>query len=78
MTKVVCDISVSADGYSAGDNQTEDRPFGDGDSSMLHAWMFDTPEENRAELDAITDAKAFTSRRSRSVPARGSSTASHH
>ena len=34
---VVCDISISADGYSAGHNQTEERPFGDGDTSMLHA-----------------------------------------
>ena len=32
MTKVVCDISVSADGYSAGHNQTEERPFGVGDT----------------------------------------------
>ena len=71
MTKVVCDISVSADGYSAGDNQTEERPFGDGDTSMLHAWMFDTPEENQAELDAITDAKAFIMGRNMFGPIRG-------
>ncbi|WP_280247035.1 dihydrofolate reductase family protein [Nocardia abscessus] len=59
MSKVVCDISISADGYSAGNNQTEERPFGDADGSILHAWMFDTSEENRAELDAVTEAKAF-------------------
>jgi hypothetical protein len=34
---VVCDISISADGYLAGRNQTEGRPFGDGNTSMLHA-----------------------------------------
>ena len=50
---------VSADGYPAGHNQTGARPFGDGDTSMLHAWMYDTPEENRAELDAISNAGAF-------------------
>ncbi len=71
MTRVVCDISVSADGYSAGDNQTEERPFGDGDTSLLHAWMFDTPEENRAELDGILNAKAFIMGRNMFGPIRG-------
>ena len=45
MSKIVCDISISADGYSAGHNQTEERPFGDADESILHAWMFDTRGE---------------------------------
>jgi dihydrofolate reductase len=71
MSKVVCDISVSADGYSAGLNQTEERPFGDADETMLHAWMFDTPEENRAELDAILEAKAFIMGRNMFGPIRG-------
>src|SRR5262245_9627553 len=46
---VICDITISADGYSAGLNQTEERPFGDdgddGWGDKLHAWMFDTREE---------------------------------
>jgi dihydrofolate reductase len=71
MTKIVCDISISADGYSAGHNQTEEHPFGDIDESRLHAWMFDTPEENRAELDAITNAKAFIMGRNMFGPIRG-------
>jgi dihydrofolate reductase len=71
MTKIVCDISISADGFSAGNNQTEEHPFGDADESILHAWMFDTPEENRAELDAITDAKAFVMGRNMFGPIRG-------
>ncbi len=71
MSKIVCDISISADGFSAGNNQTEEHPFGDADESMLHAWMFDTPEENRAELDAITDAKAFIMGRNMFGPIRG-------
>jgi hypothetical protein len=29
MGTVICDITISADGYSAGLNQTEERPFGD-------------------------------------------------
>jgi dihydrofolate reductase len=68
---VVCDISVSADGYSAGHNQTEERPFGDGDTSMLHAWMFDTPDENKAERARITAAKAFIMGRNMFGPIRG-------
>lgn len=71
MTKVVCDISVSADGFSAGINQTEEHPFGDVDESLLHAWMFETPEENQAELDRITDAKAFIMGRNMFGPIRG-------
>lgn len=59
MSKSVGTISMSADGYSAGPNQTEEQPFGDVDESLLHGWMFDTPEENQAEIDAITEAKAF-------------------
>ena len=68
---VVCDISISADGYSAGHNQTEERPFGDGDTSMLHAWMFDTPDENKAERDRITSANAFIMGRNMFGPIRG-------
>ncbi len=71
MSKVVCDISVSADGCSAGHDQTEERPFGAADETILHSWMFDTPEENRAELAAITDAKAFIMGRNMFGPVRG-------
>lgn len=71
MSKVVCDISISADGYSAGHNQTEERPFGDGDTSMLHSWMFDTPDENQAELEAMRSAKAFIMGRNMFGPVRG-------
>jgi dihydrofolate reductase len=71
MSKVVCDISISADGYSAGRNQTEEHPFGDADESLLHGWMFDTANENRAELDAITAAKAFIMGRNMFGPIRG-------
>jgi 1,4-dihydroxy-2-naphthoyl-CoA synthase len=41
MGRVICDITISADGYSAGLNQTEERPFGydggDGSGGKLHA-----------------------------------------
>lgn len=75
MGKVVCGISISADGYSAGLNQTEERPFGDdagdGSGAQLHAWMFDTPDENRVELDQLTDAGAFILGRNMFGPVRG-------
>ena len=82
MGRVICDITISADGYSAGLNQTEERPFGDdggdGSGEKLHAWMFDTPDENRAEVDQMTAAQevaglhagkvAGTGQRGRSAP----------
>lgn len=71
MSKIVCDVSISADGYSAGQNQTEEHPFGDADESILHAWMFDNPEENRAEREAIVEAKAFIMGRNMFGPIRG-------
>lgn len=73
--RVTCDITISADGYSAGLNQTEDRPFGDdggdGSGGGLHAWMFDTPEEGRAEITQITAAKAVIMGRNLFGPVRG-------
>lgn len=35
-------FSVSADGIGAGENQTLERPFGDVDPGVLHAWAFAT------------------------------------
>ncbi len=55
--RVIANITVSADGYVAGPNQTEERPFGDdggdGFGDRLHAWMFEHGDENRAEVDEI-------------------------
>jgi dihydrofolate reductase len=75
MGRVICDITISADGYSAGLNQTEERPFGDdggdGWGGKLHAWMFDTPEENRAEAGQLTAARAIIMGRNMFGPVRG-------
>ena len=75
MGRVVCDITISADGYSAGLNQTEERPFGDdggdGWGDKLHAWFAETPEEHRAEIDQMTAAKAFIMGRNMFGPVRG-------
>lgn len=73
--RVNCDITISADGYSAGLGQTEERPFGqdggDGSGAGLHAWMFDTPDENRAEIDRLNTAGAFIMGRNMFGPVRG-------
>jgi dihydrofolate reductase len=73
--RVTCDLSISLDGYSAGLNQTEQRPFGDdggdGWGDKLHAWMFETREENRAEADQATAPRAFIIGRNMFGPVRG-------
>ncbi|MFC8130687.1 dihydrofolate reductase family protein [Streptomyces sp. NPDC057302] len=73
--KVICDITISADGYAAGLDQSEERPFGDdggdGSGEKLHAWMFETPEENRDEVDQMAAADAFIMGRNMFGPVRG-------
>ena len=75
MTMVTCDLTISADGYSAGHNQTEQRPFGDdgsdGSGSHLHAWIFERPDENQGEIDRIGHAGAFIMGRNMFGPVRG-------
>lgn len=58
MAHVTCDLGVSADGFVAGPRQSPADPLGEG-GEQLHRWMFETPGENTAELDAITAADAF-------------------
>lgn len=69
MGRVVCDIAVSADGYAAGPNQTEDRPFGDMPTDDLHAWFGD--DENAPEMNRILAAGAFVMGRNMFGPVRG-------
>ncbi|WP_156761286.1 dihydrofolate reductase family protein [Microbacterium karelineae] len=65
------DITVSADGFATGLGQREEAPFGDIDETWLHGWMFDAPDENRAEIDAIVDAGATIMGRNMFGPVRG-------
>jgi hypothetical protein len=39
MALVICDMSISLDGYVTGPNDSRENPFGDG-AGMLHDWMF--------------------------------------
>lgn len=72
--QVIGNITISADGYSAGLNQTEGRPFGDdggdGWGDQLHAW-FEDAEENQAEIEQMTAASAFIMGRNMFGPVRG-------
>lgn len=44
MTRMICDMSVSLDGYVTGPNDSREHPFGDG-AEGLHSWIFDNPTE---------------------------------
>ena len=70
MTKVTCDSGVSLDGFSAGPDQTLDDPLGKGGERM-HRWMFEQPEANKAEREAIVQAGAFIMGRHMFCPDRG-------
>lgn len=73
--RVIGEITISADGYSAGPNQTEERPFGDdggdGWGDRLHAWFAETPEENRTEIDQLGAYAAVIMGRNMFGPVRG-------
>ncbi len=71
MSTVVATMSISLDGIGSGVHQTEERPFGEVPPEALHSWMFETPDENRAEIDAIVDAGAFIMGRNMFGPVRG-------
>jgi dihydrofolate reductase len=75
MSKVTADMGISVDGFTAGPNQTLDKPFGDGVGERLQKsmqkWMFDEPDENRAALDGLLAAKAYIMGRNMFSPGRG-------
>jgi dihydrofolate reductase len=71
MTKVTCDIAMSVDGFTAGPNQSEALPFGEGAVDELHRWMFEEPEANAAVIEAMTAAKAYIMGRNMFGPVRG-------
>lgn len=71
MQSVIATMSLSLDGVAAGRNQTEERPFGDFEPEVLHRWMFETPDESRAEIDAIVSAGAYVMGRNMFGPIRG-------
>jgi dihydrofolate reductase len=71
MSRVTSDMAISLDGYAAGPNQTLDKPFGDGVDGRLTRWMLEAAEENAAEIEEITAARAYIMGRNMFSPGRG-------
>jgi dihydrofolate reductase len=56
MTRVICDMSASLDGYVTGPNDSRANPFGDG-AGMLHDWISDAAtDEDQAILRDLRDS----------------------
>jgi dihydrofolate reductase len=56
MPTVICDMSMSLDGYVTGPNDSRQNPFGDG-AGMLHDWMSGAAtDDDRALLQEILDS----------------------
>jgi dihydrofolate reductase len=55
MARVICDMSMSLDGYVTGPNDSRENPFGDG-AGKLHDWISDAAtDEDRALLQEMLD-----------------------
>lgn len=55
MARVICDMSMSLDGYVTGPNDSRENPFGDG-ADTLHDWLFKDPtDDERAMLQEAID-----------------------
>ena len=55
MARVICDMSMSLDGFVTGPNDSRENPFGDG-AEGLHNWLFDDPTEaDKALLQEAVD-----------------------
>jgi dihydrofolate reductase len=55
MAQVICDMSMSLDGYVTGPNDSRENPFGDG-AGMLHDWLSDAAtDEDKALLQEMLD-----------------------
>ena len=69
MGMVTCDITVSVDGFAAGPDQRREEPLGTG-GEELHRWMFEAPDEHRAEIDGILGHGAYVMGRNMFGPPR--------
>jgi len=55
MASVICDMSISLDGYVTGPNDSRENPFGDG-AGMLHDWIFHAATDvDRAILEEMVN-----------------------
>jgi dihydrofolate reductase len=70
MSRVICGISMSIDGFVAAPNLTEQHPFGDVSPRLFLGWMWDEPEKHVAELaDLISVSGAYIMGRNMYGPA---------
>ena len=70
MPAITSDPGISLDGFIAGPDQSVENPLGVG-AEALHRWMFEQPDENAAEIDAICSAGAYIMGRNMFGPDRG-------
>jgi dihydrofolate reductase len=59
MSKVTCGVTMSLDGFVAGNNMTLQNPFGDISPALLMSWQFKEVDKNKAEKDALVSAGAY-------------------
>jgi dihydrofolate reductase len=59
MSKVTCGVSISLDGFVAGNDMTLENPFGHISPMLLCGWQFEEAEQNKAEKDALVSAGAY-------------------
>src|ERR1700722_13533268 len=59
MGKVTCGVTMSLDGFVAGNNMTLEKPFGDISPDVLMKWMFNEPEKHKDEIKALTSAGSY-------------------
>jgi dihydrofolate reductase len=57
--KVTCGVSMSLDGFIAGNNMTLQSPFGDISPMLLNGWQFNEADENKVEKAALVSAGAY-------------------
>ncbi|MEU4383994.1 dihydrofolate reductase family protein [Promicromonospora sp. NPDC023805] len=68
---VKADLAVSIDGYSAGNDQSLEHPFGALAGERLHTWMFGYGDAHKAEVDAIVGSGAYIMGRNMFTAGRG-------
>lgn len=64
-------MSLSLEGFGAGDDQTLAKPLGDAQAENLHRWMFEDGDNSSAERAAVVAYGAFIMGRNMFGPIRG-------
>jgi dihydrofolate reductase len=56
MSKVTCGVTISLDGFVAGNDMTLEKPFGHISPDVLMSWMFKEKDKNKDETEGIESA----------------------